>query len=177
MSVEPWSVPVAIAEIPETGRSLHVVADAQVRAAVAKAAGVPGVTRLEVDFELTKHGSGGVRVVGQVSATVAQNCVLTLEPMENEVVEEIDLLFTPLAAAIADNGEAAYATGDEPPEALRDGIVDIGALATEFLILGIDPYPRKPGSVFEAPRPQESPASHPFAALAALKKTKPDQDT
>ena len=30
-------------------------------------------------------------------------------------------------------------------EPLIDGKVDLGALATEFLILGLDPYPRKPG--------------------------------
>ena len=48
-------------------------------------------------------------------------------------------------------------------------MVDLGAVATEFLLLGIDPYPRKPGAVFDAP-PAGDPASHPFAALAALKK-------
>ena len=44
-----------------------------------------------------------------------------------------------------------------------------GAVATEFLLLGLDPYPRKPGAVFDAP-PADDPASRPFAALAALKK-------
>jgi hypothetical protein len=39
----------------------------------------------------------------------------------------------------------------------------------EFLILGIDPYPRKPDAVFDAPVVGD-PKSHPFAALAALKK-------
>ena len=58
---------------------------------------------------------------------------------------------------------------EDPPEALRDGVIDLGAVATEFLLLGIDPYPRKPGAVFDAP-PAGDPASHPFAALAALKK-------
>jgi hypothetical protein len=50
-----------------------------------------------------------------------------------------------------------------------DGVVDLGAIATEFLILGIDPYPRKPGAVFEPPQSGDGEAS-PFAALAALKK-------
>ncbi|MGZ5835725.1 MAG: YceD family protein, partial [Xanthobacteraceae bacterium] len=42
------------------------------------------------------------------------------------------------------------------------------ALATEFLILGIDPYPRKPGATFVAPA-SESADGGPFAALAKLK--------
>ncbi|MEI8155053.1 MAG: DUF177 domain-containing protein, partial [Hyphomicrobiales bacterium] len=64
----------------------------------------------------------------------------------------------------------------DPPEVMHDGVVDIGGVATEFLLLGIDPYPRKPGSVFDAP-PAGDPISHPFAALAALKKgEKPKPD-
>jgi hypothetical protein len=52
---------------------------------------------------------------------------------------------------------------------LIDGIVDLGALATEFLILGLDPYPRQPGAVFE-PSPDRQPGGGPFAALARLTK-------
>ena len=53
------------------------------------------------------------------------------------------------------------------PEPLIDGVVDLGALATEFLILGLDPYPRKPGAVFELPQ-DVKPDPGPFAALAGL---------
>ena len=49
-----------------------------------------------------------------------------------------------------------------------DGTVDLGALATEFLLLGIDPYPRKPGAVFEPPSTGD-PGESPFAALAGLR--------
>ena len=49
-------------------------------------------------------------------------------------------------------------------------MVDLGAIATEFLLLGIDPYPRKPGVVFEALADDEYDTAQPFSALAALKK-------
>ncbi len=55
------------------------------------------------------------------------------------------------------------------PEPLVDGIVDLGALATEFLILGLDPYPRKPGAAFEPPR-EGAADGGPFAALAGWSK-------
>jgi hypothetical protein len=48
-------------------------------------------------------------------------------------------------------------------------MLDLGALATEFLMLGINPYPRKPGSQFAAPVVEDA-GEHPFAALEALKK-------
>jgi hypothetical protein len=57
----------------------------------------------------------------------------------------------------------------EPPEELIDGSVDLGAIATEFLILGIDPYPRKPGAVFTQESKGDA-GARPFAALGALMK-------
>ncbi len=73
-------------------------------------------------------------------------------------------MFSPDAPAEAGGAEAdasqrrSYCRRDEPPEPLVGGTVDLGAIATEFLILGIDPYPRKPGAEFDAPprRPGEA---------------------
>jgi len=53
---------------------------------------------------------------------------------------------------------------------LHDRAVDLGALAIEFLVLGIDPYPRKAGAQFEAPAEANDPTDHPFAVLGVLKK-------
>jgi uncharacterized metal-binding protein YceD (DUF177 family) len=169
---QPWSVPVALADIPETGREFNLTADQPARAAIATTAGIMALPRLGASFEVTRHG-GGLRVVGRVSATVTQNCVVTLEPLDSEIDEAVDLIFAAPAEAPAAAEAKASAVHDidagEPPETLREGAVDLGAIATEFLILGIDPYPRKPDAVFEAPSAGD-PASHPFAGLAALKK-------
>jgi hypothetical protein len=59
------------------------------------------------------------------------------------------------------------------PEPLEGGIVDLGALATEFLILGLDPYPRKPGAVFVPPQGADLDQG-PFAALGRLAKRRND---
>ena len=166
---QPWSFPVAVADIPETGRHVDIVADGGTRAAIADAAALAALPRLVAGFDLTRHGADGLRVVGRVQAAVVQNCVVTLEPIESAVDEEIDLLFLPEAPTVPDEVDLEAVEADDPPETLQNGMVDLGAVATEFLLLGIDPYPRKPGAVFEAPPPGE-PASSPFAALAALKK-------
>jgi uncharacterized metal-binding protein YceD (DUF177 family) len=177
LSERPWSLPVAVDQIPETGRHIDMSAGAPMREAIAKVAAVLGVGRLEAEFDLTRHVHDGVRVVGSVSATVVQQCVVSLEPMESRIEETFDLVFAPqgVAPLEADRAEEPVPP-DEAPETLRDGVVDLGAIATEFLILGIDPYPRKPGAVFSAPQGKENVANHPFAALAALKKGKSGQD-
>src|SRR5262249_12448780 len=145
-----WSVPVALHDISETGRHFALVADERTRAAVAGIAGVVGLPRLEATFEVTRHKRDGLHVVGQVSATVSQTCVVTLEPVENHVAEPIDLVFlTDAAPALveAQAGAEVEVPDEDGPEPLVGGIVDLGAVAVEFLMLGIDPYPRKPGSV------------------------------
>jgi uncharacterized metal-binding protein YceD (DUF177 family) len=164
-----WNVPVAVADIPETGRQLDLVADDRARDAIAKVAGLAALPRLEANFELARHGADGLRVTGRVAATVVQSCVVTLEPVESAIDEAVDLTFLPDAAPATETAGLQALDTDEPPEAIRDGVIDLGAVATEFLLLGIDPYPRKPGAVFDAP-PAGDPSSHPFAALAALKK-------
>src|SRR5262249_49472471 len=122
-------------------------------------------------FDVTPHGPDGLRVVGRVSATVAQTCSVTLEPMTSEVNEAVDLVFFPSPAGVPapKSGREVEVLLEDEPEALIDGTIDLAALATEFLVLGINPYPRKPDSVFEAPAPEPKSAG-PFAALAGLRK-------
>jgi Large ribosomal RNA subunit accumulation protein YceD len=171
----PWRVPLAVEDVPESGQSFALVADAEVRAGVARMAGLRDLPRLQADFAVTRHGSQGLHVIGRVSATVSQNCVVTLEPMESAIDEEVDLLFMPqsaMAPESADGGGGREANSDGP-EPLIGGVIDLGAIATEFFILGLDPYPRKPGAVFEPPR-ELRPDGGPFAALAGWTKGRGD---
>jgi hypothetical protein len=171
-----WHVPVRLEDIPETGLHLDLAADEHVRAGLAAVAGVANMPRLEAALDIVRHGNG-LRATGQVSATVEQTCVVTLEPVENQVDEPIDVVFVPRTeAAAADTADLAAAEEDagdavaagELPEALVDGVADVGAIAAEFLLLGIDPYPRKPGAEFKLPEDQGLVIS-PFAVLARLR--------
>jgi uncharacterized metal-binding protein YceD (DUF177 family) len=157
-----WSVPVAVEDIPDTGLHMEIEAPAHVRAELAKLAAVRDLPRLSALFDLARQHAG-VQVSGQVSARVGQTCVITLDPMESQVEEAFDVVFASSPMTDAKKGD------DEPPEPLVDGKVDLGALATEFFLLGIDPYPRKPDAEFAPPKVEDS-GEHPFAALETLKK-------
>jgi uncharacterized metal-binding protein YceD (DUF177 family) len=168
-----WSNPVSIDRIPEQGMHVDLIADDAVRAELAKIATLRDLPRLTASFDIIREGAGAVRIDGEVSAVVGQNCVVTLEPIENAINEPINLLVTAKAAgSIADeDGKITIDfDGTDQVEPITDDTVDLGAIATEFLLLAIDPYPRKEGAVFEAPKIAEDPAKHPFAALQALKK-------
>ena len=168
---QPWHVPVRLEDVPETGLHLDLEADEHVRAGLAALASATDIPRLEAVLDVVRYGNG-LRATGRVLATVGQTCVVTLEPVQNEVDEPIDVIFKPPstgdAAAEDVSGELEI---DEPPEVLADGIADLGVIAAEFLLLGIDPYPRKPGAEFTPPAEQGDAAS-PFAALVRLKDAK-----
>jgi len=167
----PWRAPMSVGDVPEGGLRVELEADEPTCRAVAKAAGVNEIARLRARLDLSRRGRDGLRVVGTVSAFVGQLCVVSLEPVVNEVEEAIDVVFgletSPSARSLDIPVDAA-----DPPEPLVDGMVDLGAIATEFLMLGIDPYPRKPGAAFVAP-PDKETAGKAFAALAALKRSSP----
>ena len=91
----PWSVMVRLDEVGETGRHVELEASEATRAALAKPAGVDAVERLVATFDLTRRGRDGLRVSGRVSATVRQTCVVTLEPVVNEIDEAVDVEFVP----------------------------------------------------------------------------------
>jgi hypothetical protein len=162
MDKTPWSVPVAVDDIPDTGLHMEIEAPAAVRAAVAELAAVRDLPRLSAVFDLIRQGAGA-HVSGRVSALVGQTCVVSLEQIESKLDEAIEVTFGP-------SGAATSKDADEPPESLAGGSVDLGAVATEFLILGIDPYPRKEGVQFAPPTVEEA-GEHPFAVLAPLKKS------
>jgi uncharacterized metal-binding protein YceD (DUF177 family) len=166
-----WSVPIALSNIPEDGRRFDLVADDDTRAQVAQLVGLRSLPRLQATFDVVRQGSSGLRVDGEVSATVGQSCVVTLEPVDNEVKEEVTVVFVPSrqVAGGQDGEDDAEEIHPSDPEPLAGDAIDLGAVAVEFLILGIDPYPRKPGVKFEPPIAKDD-TSHPFAALAALKK-------
>jgi hypothetical protein len=167
----PWSVPVAMEDIPEAGLHIEIEAPAAARAELATVAGLRELPRLSAVFDLARRGAG-VRVTGQVSARVGQTCVVTLEPVESDLEEPVELVFAPAPVEAAHTkGETAdiKASEDEPPEPLVGSQLDLGAIATEFLLLGVDPYPRKAGAEFAPPKADDG-GARPFAALEALKK-------
>lgn len=161
---------VAVDDIPQTGAHFNLSADERIRAELAKMAGLLALLRLQASFDVNRHGRDGLHVVGEVSATIGQTCVVTLEPMESELRERVELLFIPPAVdSVTGESEVTMRLDErEPPDTLSDGAVDLGAVATEFLLLGIDAYPRKPGATFKFASAGD-PESHPFAALSALK--------
>jgi hypothetical protein len=165
-----------VAQIPATGLHRDIEADEAARAALARIAGLRDIEWARASFDLTPRRDDSVHVRGRVSARVGQTCVVSLDPIENDLAEDVDLLFVPedriqaLVAAVDHDADREDGRDiADAPEPIVNGSIDLGRLATDLLFLGIDPYPRKPDVVF-APAPDAAdPEDHPFAALKTLK--------
>jgi uncharacterized metal-binding protein YceD (DUF177 family) len=170
----PWSHLVTVAQLaPETTLTLEPGAD--IRAALARHVGALEVPELRATLELIAHRKGEVAVIGRLTGRIIQACVVTLEPVEAVIDEEVEVRFS----ADARSGEAepgaeieVSAEAADPPEPIVDGRIDLGAILTEFFSLAVDPYPRKPGAAWTPPA-AEAEQESPFAALAKLKSQGP----
>jgi uncharacterized protein DUF177 involved in 23S rRNA accumulation len=170
----PWSVPIVVAQIPDTGLHRNIEAGAAERDAIAAIGDLREVLSVSASFDVMPIGQGRISVVGSVKGRIGQTCVVTLDPIENDLNETIDLIFAPESqipqlADLVDEAAAGEADVPDPPEPILNGIIDLGRVATDALFLGVDPYPRKPDAVFELPAIPEDPEDHPFAALKALR--------
>ncbi|BAQ45118.1 MULTISPECIES: YceD family protein [Methylobacterium] len=160
-SVGPFSRPILVERTLRTGQPVTVEAGEEERAALARDFGLPGIARLVATFRLS--GSlHRLQVTGTVESALTQTCVVTLEPFDTTVSEEVDVDFADQDAFAGTAAEDA-----EIPDPIVNGRIDLGSLAAEFLALGLDPYPRKPGVAFEAPA--DAGEETPFAALQTLK--------
>jgi uncharacterized metal-binding protein YceD (DUF177 family) len=158
---------------------LSLEANAEERARLAKRLDCEEIgcltANLSIDYEKSK---GDIRIEGRFHAEIVQPCVVTLAPVtatidaslirnfnihlnDEDPDREIDL------NAVED---------DEPPEPVKDGIIDAGEAVAEQLALEMDPFPRAPGAEFtgvsgDSRRDSQGKDrdSGPFAALARLK--------
>jgi hypothetical protein len=181
----------SVETIPPTGIKIVIDATGAECKAVAKLLGILELETLHADLTATREGDR-IRVLGVVKAVARQACVVTLEPVTEEVNEPIEVVFAPREEAEALMRKAGLPNEDDLetldmeefdlsaidldmlnnpdalPEPIIDGSIDFGMLAYDAVAVGLDPYPRKPGVVFEPP-PEPEGFGSPFGALKALK--------
>lgn len=159
--------------MPAEGRKLHVHATEEQRAALAADLGISGIESLQADLLATPF-RGGVRVIGNLSARTVQPCVVTFEPVVQEISEPIERILLPGAEAPFSGPAGAEVfvdlEDDDLPDYVEGPEVDLSPVISETLALALDPYPRAPGvSLDDVPLNQESAEPSPFAALQRLK--------
>ena len=161
-----WSERVRLDQIGH-GLTRQLTASDIERAGIAETLELAALDRLEAEVQLKPSGPGW-RMTGRLTADVVQTCGVTLEPLPSHIEADfsVDLAdagkVEPQARVIEADPEAP-----DGPDLIEDGGVDLAAYVVEHLALEIDPWPRKPGAVFEPPEGPAEPS--PFDVLRELK--------
>ncbi len=163
-----------------TGAALEITASDTERAALARRFGFLDLPAFAARVTVDRRLGGQVVVEGRLRGRLVQACVLTLEPVTQDLDDAFRIVFKQGLADEHDpeSGEAVLNAQADAPEPLEGNMLDVGEIVAEQLSLAADPYPRRPGVKLEdvlpkgrknsRPGPVEQ-RRHPFAGLAALK--------
>lgn len=168
----PWNDAIRFSEVGRGPVRKQLEADEATRKAIARHLDLVSIESLTADVS-AKSWLDGVEVSGRFKAQVTQTCSVSGDPLPESVAGEFLVRALPpgsLNAPQEDLGEEIDLDpeADDPPDVLETDSIDLAGYVVEHLSLELDPFPRKPGAVFEPPVDEE-PLS-PFAALRALKK-------
>ncbi len=140
--------------------------------------GLVGLDGLKAQLRLTQSTNGLYCLEGRLQSEVTQTCVVTLEPVKNTINVGISRTYgagDALQAALESlesEIDLDFEAEDEP-DAIENGVIDVGEAVAEELALSLDPFPRKPGASLEnTPYAGSDGAEgkpNPFAALSKLR--------
>lgn len=166
----PWSIPLRLSEVNRGPVRLRPEIDDGLRERLAKAIAVDALPSLEAWADL-KPWLDGAELHGGFRGVVTQTCGLTLDPFDQPLQGDFLVRIVPPGSKAAPTTEGAEIAidpeADDPPDVLEGDTIDVGAYLVEHMALAVDPFPRKPDAVFEAPEAAE--ILSPFAALKVLK--------
>jgi uncharacterized metal-binding protein YceD (DUF177 family) len=162
-----------LASLGEAERTIELNPSAAERAAIAAWAGVDALDAFSASVRVRREGTDAYAYDGSFHGDVTQSCVVTLAPvkahLEGAVARDFRVVSQRARRARKPDEEAeAEGGGDDETEVLPTGVLDIARPVLEEFVLAIDPYPRAPGAVFEAPTDEDR-RENPFAALQKLK--------
>ena len=151
-------------------REIALDASASECAALAARFGILGVGSLSARIRLEPETGGSIRARGTLAAEVEQACIVTLDPVRQQVRATIDL-------RLLEEGETPADDDPDSPDEIETsgGMVDLGEAVAEQLALALDPYPRADGAALppfdppEEPEPEQPAKPNPFAALGKLR--------
>lgn len=147
---EAWSIRRRWTELRQPGQET-LVADQASRSRVARLLDLEAVDRVVATLA-HEPWLDGTRVHGRVEAVVSRLCGVSLEPFEERVDTRLDLRFVPEGSVNAPAADAELTIdldAEDPPEVVRGPSIDLALFVVEALGLALDPFPRKPGAVFD----------------------------
>jgi hypothetical protein len=165
---KPWGEPLTWPEVQRGERTLVLRAGPADLAVVAHDLGLEALASLEARI-VVRPWLDGVEIDGRVLGRATRLCGVSLEPFDVEIDEPIGLRVVPVGSPNAPRSAGEVIVdldAEDPPDEATGPTVDLTAYVVEAFALALDPFPRKPGVVFEPPETSET--ISPFAVLAKM---------
>ena len=108
-----------------------------------------GLDRLVADLQVDREGAGLVRVSGRLRAEGAQVCVVSLEPVPFALDLPVSLRFASEVQFQPAGEVLVEAEGEDPPEPIEQGAIDLGEAMAQTLAVALDPFPRAAEAVLD----------------------------
>src|SRR5688572_18219211 len=153
-----WSHVVDVDKLSHEPRIFKFSADERERIDLARRLGIVSIEEAEAVVTLQRVSGGIIHAMGMVRANLTQACIASLAPVFTQVEEEFEGWYGDKTATAvsfakarsereAKKGPVEIELMEESadPEPVINGKIDIGELATQYLSLGLDPYPRAEG--------------------------------
>src|SRR5258707_8809879 len=138
--------------------ALEVSASDGERAALAKRFGFLGLPAFSARVTVDRRIGGQVVIEGRLRGRIVQACVLTLDPVTQDLDDIFRIVFKKDLAEERDpeSGEAVLNAQADAPEPLAGNLLDVGEIVAEQLSLAAEPYPRRSGAKLEdvLPKPR-----------------------
>ncbi len=168
-----WVSKIRFSEVSRGAVKRRLEADEAQRAGVARLLGLVSIESLTADVAV-RPWMDGAEIEARFEADITQTCSVTAEDFEETAEGEFIMRVLPPGSPNAPQDEGVDEIeldleGDDPPDVLEGEDIDLAGYVVEHLSLALDPFPRKPGAEFIAPK--EDGDLSPFAVLRMLKKT------
>ncbi len=167
----PWTRPFGWPDVPRGDRTITLVAGDGDRVDIARQLDLETLSSLSATITV-RPWLDGVELDGRLQAEMTRVCGVSLEPFEVIADEPIRIRVVPQGSSNAPRPSGAEIIieldEEDPPDEADGATIDLAGYVVEALALSLDPFPRKPGAVFESPR--SGALISPFAVLATIDK-------
>lgn len=154
-NIQEWHYPLEADNVSEKPQKIELSPDADQKKALARRLDIHKIHDLTAKLNVQRNsGNMVVYIRGEIIARIEQKCIVSLAPVFQDIIEPFEAWYADTAQAVSftkakrdrlnikEKGEQPMLEEHEDPEAIVDGIIDLGELVTQHLSLAIDPYPK-----------------------------------
>jgi uncharacterized metal-binding protein YceD (DUF177 family) len=177
-----WSDKIDVQYIKGQKERFALKPDAALCQTIADFIGIEALSDLEAVLYIHKMPKRYLyKVTGNIKATLTQQCVVSLEPVKTTITDDslegwysndknVIALEKAKRLKIAEtqkDAEFPIMNDEDDPDIIEDNMIDLGALALEYLVMNIPLFPRADQAKI-APEYVEDEKKNPFAVLQGL---------